>query len=148
METFESELWLPQPREKVFSFFADARNLQTITPPWLDFQITNTDPIEMKTGARIDYRLKVHGIPIRWQSEITVWEPPHRFVDEQRKGPYRDWIHEHTFDERDGGTVVKDRVQYSVPGGKLVNKLFVSKDVMKIFAFRRDSLRTIFGERS
>jgi len=144
MEELVSELWLPQSRERVFTFFADARNLQAITPPWLDFQISNPEPIEMSVGTHIDYRLKVHGIPLRWQSEITVWEPPLRFVDEQRKGPYQRWIHEHTFAEKDDGTLVMDRVQYAVPGGKLVNRLFVSRDVNKIFAYRREQLKKLF----
>jgi ligand-binding SRPBCC domain-containing protein len=145
METLTSELWLPQPREKVFPFFADAKNLQALTPPWLNFQITNPEPIEMKVGACLNYRLKVHGVTLRWQSEITVWEPPFRFVDEQRRGPYRSWIHEHTFEEKDGGTLVKDHVQYAVPGGKLINRLFVSRDVKKIFDFRSQTLRRLFG---
>jgi ligand-binding SRPBCC domain-containing protein len=146
MEELVSELWLPQPREKVFSFFADARNLQAITPPWLDFRIANPGPIEMKVGACIDYRLRVHGIPMRWQSEITAWEPPVRFVDEQRRGPYRSWIHEHTFEEKDGGTLVKDHVRYAVPGGKLINRLFVSRDVRRIFAYRCERLARLLGQ--
>ncbi|HKI69625.1 MAG TPA: SRPBCC family protein, partial [Verrucomicrobiae bacterium] len=109
--TFAAELWLPQNRETIFRFFADAHNLETITPPWLSFYVLTPGQIEMNQGTLIDYRLRVHGVPLRWQSEITVWEPPLRFVDVQRRGPYRRWIHAHTFESRDGGTLCGDYVE-------------------------------------
>src|SRR4051794_29426204 len=137
---------LPRSRMEVFEFFADPRNLETLTPPWLRFQIITPPPIIMQAGALIDYRLRVHGLPVRWQSEITAWEPPVRFVDEQRRGPYRIWIHEHTFQESDGGTEVRDRVRYNVPGGRLVNRLLVRRDLHAIFRFRQNRLREILGE--
>ena len=140
-----SELWLPRPLEEVFAFFADASNLQELTPDWLDFSILTPRPITMCRGALIDYRLKVHGIAIRWQSEITAWEPPLRFVDEQRRGPYRLWVHEHTFAARDGGTQVGDVVRYAAPGGFLIEWLFVRRDVERIFDFRRRKLLERFG---
>jgi ligand-binding SRPBCC domain-containing protein len=143
--TFASELWLPSPRNEVFSFFADASNLERITPPWLKFQILTPGPITMRAGALIDYRLRVHGLPIRWQTEITAWEPPFRFVDEQRRGPYRRWIHTHTFQARDGGTLCTDEVRYAVPGGRLINWLLVRRDVAAIFAYRATVLRAHFG---
>ena len=143
--TLRSEIWLPRPVEEVFAFFADARNLQDITPAWLDFSVLTPAPIVMRPGALIDYRLKVHGFPIRWQSEITAWEPPRRFVDEQRRGPYRLWIHEHSFEARDGGTLVGDFVQYAAPGGALIEWLFVRRDVERIFQFRREKLLARFG---
>lgn len=141
----ETEVWLPQPREVVFPFFADARNLEAITPPFLRFALATPGPVEMKAGARIDYRLRVHGIPLRWRSEITAWEPPFRFVDEQRQGPYRQWTHTHTFEEREGGTLCRDHVIYRVPGGALVNWLLVRRDVESIFAYRQEALRKRFG---
>jgi hypothetical protein len=144
MGTLHAELWLPQPRDAVFAFFSDARNLETITPPWLRFEILTPSPIAMRVGARIDYKLRLHGVPLRWQSEITAWEPPVRFVDEQRRGPYREWRHEHRFDETDGGTLVIDHVDYRVPGGAMVETLFVRPDVERIFAFRREKLREVF----
>ena len=110
VRNFDSQLWLPQPRDKVFAVFSDAANLDAITPPWLNFRTVTPGPIEMHLGTMIDYNLRVHGFPVRWRSEITAWEPPTRFVDEQRSGPYRLWIHEHIFTERDGGTLVGDRV--------------------------------------
>ena len=119
MRTFEltSELMLPRPPAEVFPFFADARNLERLTPPWLRFEVLTPGTIEMRPGATIDYRLRLRGVPIRWRSEITAWEPPFRFVDEQRRGPYRLWIHEHRFDERDGRTVASDHVRYAVGVG-------------------------------
>ncbi len=119
--TLEARLFLPHPLDTVFPFFADAGNLETLTPSWLRFETLTPLPIQMHEGTLIEYRLRLHGIPVRWQSEITAWEPPKRFVDEQRHGPYRQWIHEHTFTERDGGSEIRDFVRYSVPGGLLVD---------------------------
>jgi ligand-binding SRPBCC domain-containing protein len=101
--------------------------------------------IEMKPGTVIDYKLRVHGVPLRWRTLIREWQPPHRFVDEQVRGPYRRWIHEHTFIEKDGGTLARDQVRYSVPGGALIHALFVRRDVERIFAFRRKTLAEFFG---
>jgi hypothetical protein len=148
IHTFESALWLPAPREKVFPFFADARNLAVITPPWLQFQILTPGEIPLRVGAIIDYRLRVHGIPIRWRTEITSWNPPDRFVDEQRRGPYRLWRHTHTFAEEKGGTRCTDRVDYAVAGGWLVNRLLVRRDVEIIFKYRETALKERFGDRA
>jgi len=146
MKTFQlnSEIWLPATIETVFEFFSDARNLETLTPPWLNFKVLTPSPIEMKPGTLIDYRLRTRGIPLRWQSEITDWAPPHRFVDEQRKGPYQRWHHTHTFVEVNGGTAVGDHVDYAVPGGALVHALLVKRDIEKIFAYRQQKLIDIF----
>jgi len=145
---FTDELWLPAPCEDIFPFFTDARNLQRITPPWLKFEVLTPEPIVMRPGTLIDYRLKVHGFPLRWRTEITEWEPPHRFVDTQLRGPYRLWHHTHSFEPRDGGTLCRDRVRYRVPGGALINALFVRRDVQRIFAFRRQKLEEIYrGDR-
>ncbi len=142
---FEDELVLPRPVEEVFSFFADARNLQVITPPWLGFEILPPVPEAIEAGTRIDYRIRLRGIPLRWRTVITAWEPPRRFVDEQLKGPYRRWIHEHVFEARDGGTICRDRVRYAVPGGRVIDALFVRPDVGRIFAFRKRRLAELFG---
>jgi len=144
LSTVEMCLFLPRPLEIVFPFFADAGNLETLTPPWLRFEILAPRPIQMRAGAVIEYSLRLHGVPLRWQSEITAWEPPHRFVDEQRRGPYRVWIHEHTFAERHVGCEVRDHVSYAVPGGRLVDFLFVRHDVRQIFEYRVRKLRTLF----
>jgi ligand-binding SRPBCC domain-containing protein len=144
-----ASLHLSRPRPEVFAFFADAGNLEALTPPWVGFHILTPQPIAMHPGAIIEYRLRVHGIPIRWKTEITAWEPPGRFVDEQRRGPYRQWIHEHTFEDAPGGgTVVRDRVRYQVPFGRLANWLVVERDARTIFAYRTEALLRHFGGRA
>ena len=142
---FHDELWLPTPRAELFPFFAEAQNLESITPPWLNFKILTPGRLRMRAGVLIDYRLRLHGFPLRWQTEITAWEPPHRFVDEQRRGPYRLWRHEHAFFDADGGTLCHDDVEYRVVGGALVNRFFVRRDVERIFAYRREALLARFG---
>ena len=142
--TVETHLFLPQPLEVVFPFFADAGNLERITPPWLRFEILTPPPIIMQKGTMIEYRLRLHNIAVRWQSEITVWEPPLRFVDEQRRGPYRKWIHEHLFAKCTDGCEIRDYVKYAVPGGRLANLLFVRRDVLRIFHYRTQRLRDLF----
>jgi ligand-binding SRPBCC domain-containing protein len=143
--TLETAQWLPRRLDEVFAFFADAVNLETLTPPWLRFRILTPRPIEMRAGARIAYRLRLHGVPLGWVTEITAWEPPRRFVDEQRRGPYRVWIHEHRFAERDGGTEARDTVRYRAPGGLLVDRLAVRRDVRKIFEYRARKLDELFA---
>ncbi|HVV70394.1 MAG TPA: SRPBCC family protein [Verrucomicrobiae bacterium] len=142
--TFQAEIWLPKPVEAVFGFFAEARNLQAITPDWLDFQILTPGPIVMRTGAIIDYRLRLRGFPLRWRTEITAWEPPFRFVDEQRQGPYKLWIHEHRFEPIDNGTRARDFVRYAPPGGWLTDWLFVRRDIERIFRYRQQKLTEQF----
>jgi len=141
----DSSLWLNRPRALLFAFFADPANLEIITPAWLRFEMTTKRPFEMRQGTLIDYRLRLHGIPLRWRSEIKIWDPPHRFVDDQVRGPYRLWRHEHRFTEKDGGTEIQDHVDYAVPGGLLVEKLIVAGDVARIFEFRRKKLSEIFS---
>lgn len=133
---FTAELWLPMPRARVFEFFADPANLDAITPPWLGFRTVTALPIEMREGALIDYRLRLHGLPIRWRSRISAWDPPHRFVDEQVRGPYRLWVHEHTFESQDDGTIVRDHVRYAVPFDRLVHDRLVRPDLERIFRYR------------
>jgi ligand-binding SRPBCC domain-containing protein len=141
----EAAVVLPQRRKRVFAFFADAFQLERITPPWLHFAVLTAAPINIEEGTIIDYRLRLHGIPIRWQSRIGVWEPPHRFVDEQTHGPYRRWHHTHLFEETQGGTLCRDSVEYDVVGGRLIDKLFVRPDLRKIFAFRNRTLAELFS---
>ena len=133
---------------EVFAFFSDAHNLATITPPWLRFEVLTPAPIVLQVGTRIDYRLKLRGIPLRWQSEITAWHPPKSFTDEQRRGPYRLWRHTHTFEETAAGTVVGDEVEYAVWGGSVVNTLFVRRDIAKIFAYRAETLDELFHRKN
>ena len=148
MYRLESQVWIPRPRDEVFQFFCDAANLQRITPSWLDFCVLDMTTPAIEQGTRINYRLKIRGVPVRWQSEIVVWETPYRFVDHQVEGPYSVWRHEHRFAERDGGTECADIVQYQPPGGLLapaINRMFVAGDVQKIFDFRREQLSRIFS---
>jgi ligand-binding SRPBCC domain-containing protein len=140
----DSELWLPRAMDEVFPFFADAHNLEAITPDLLQFRLVERERIDMVEGRLIDYRLKIHGVPVKWKSRIPVWDPPHKFVDEQLKGPYLKWYHEHLFAEKDGGTLVTDIVHYKPPGGRLMNWLVVERDVRKIFSFRSEALRLRF----
>ena len=144
---FQAETCVPRPHSEVFPFFAEARNLQTLTPPWLKFEVLTPVPIVMRPGTLIDYRITVHGLPIRWRTEITAWDPPHRFVDVQLRGPYTLWHHTHTFAARDNGTLVRDLVRYDVPGGALANALFVRRDLGKIFAYRQTKLADLFPRR-
>lgn len=137
--------WLPRPIEEVFPFFSDARNLEELTPGWLSFRVLTPEPIPMAVGTTIDYRLAWHGIPLRWTSEIAAWDPPHRFVDRQLRGPYRLWHHEHRFEEADGGTLVVDDVDYAVWGGAVAVRLGVRRDIERIFAFRSAQLAERFG---
>ena len=145
MYELETDIFLPRPLDEVFAFFADARNLEEITPPFLSFSVITEGEIDMRPGALIDYKLRVRGLPLRWQSEITAWEPPYRFVDEQRRGPYRVWHHEHTFEEVEGGVIARDIVKYDHIGGRLVNKLIVGPDVNRIFEYRQQRLLELFG---
>jgi len=141
----QTSLLLPHPRDHVFTFFADACQLEAITPPWLQFHIVTPTPIEMKTGAIIDYRLKLHSVTIGWKTRISVWEPPVRFVDEQLKGPYRWWRHEHRFESVETGTKVIDRVEYGVPGGWPVHRMWVRQDLARIFTYRQKKLLAIMS---
>lgn len=144
---FQCDVWLPLPPEELFPFFSDAANLDGITPPWLHFRIVTPQPLEMRAGTLIDYKLKVRGMPLRWRTRIREWQPPHRFVDEQLRGPYRLWIHEHLLEARDGGTLARDVVRYAVPLDFLVHPLFVRRDVESLFAFRQEALRKKLGGR-
>lgn len=132
-------------RREVFAFFADAENLEMMTPPWLQFRIASPRPIHMQAGTRIDYALRLHGIALDWTSEITVWDPPFMFVDTQVRGPYRLWVHEHRFESVPNGTRVIDRIGYAVPGGALVHRFLVAPDLERVFDFRREKLGALFG---
>ena len=140
--------WLNRPREELFAFFADAYNLEKITPDLLGFKVITPAPIEMRPGTLIDYKLKVRGVPIRWRTLIEIWDPCEKFTDEQLKGPYKRWHHTHTFTEENGGTRCDDVVEYAPPGGPLaplINKLVVQRDVEKIFLHRAEILAEMFG---
>ena len=132
MHTLHREVRVPRPLPAVFDFFSRAENLERLTPPWMHFRILTPLPIAMKPGATIAYSLRVRGIPLRWLTEIELWNPPSEFVDVQAKGPYKLWRHTHRFSEVDGGTLVVDHVEYELPFGilgRLVQKLQVARDL-------------------
>lgn len=145
VEVLRREQRLPQTPEQVFPFFADARNLEAITPPWLGFRVVTPEPIDMRAGALIEYRLRLRGVPLRWRTRIAVWDPPRRFVDVQLSGPYRLWHHTHDFEpDGDDGTVMRDTVRYAIPFGalgRLAHALVVRRDLDAIFAFRQTAVR-------
>jgi ligand-binding SRPBCC domain-containing protein len=130
---------VPRPLDDVFPFFADAMNLERITPPFLRFRILTPPPILMRAGALIDYRLRLYGVSFRWLTRIESWEPPFAFTDVQLVGPYRSWIHRHDFLAVPGGTEVCDRVDYALPlgrAGALARRVFVRRRLERIFDFR------------
>jgi ligand-binding SRPBCC domain-containing protein len=142
------EQLLPQPPERAFEFFSDARNLEAITPPWLGFRVITAGPIEMGDGTLIEYRLRLHRVPVRWLTRIVSWDPPQRFEDVQVRGPYRHWHHTHSFKPAGGGTLMRDEVDYEVPYGplgRLAETLFVRRDLERIFDYRRDAVAAALG---
>jgi ligand-binding SRPBCC domain-containing protein len=142
------EQQLPAPPEAIFPFFGDALNLEAITPPWLGFEVVTPRPIAMAAGTLIEYRLRLHAVPIRWRTTIAVWDPPHRFVDVQLSGPYKLWHHTHDFESLAGGrTLMRDTVRYALPFGPLgevAHRVLVKRDLERIFDFRRASVRQSF----
>jgi ligand-binding SRPBCC domain-containing protein len=130
--------------DEAFAFYGDERNLEPLTPPWLHFEVTTPRPIAMEAGTLLEYRLRLHGVPIRWRTRIETWDPPHRFTDFQEKGPYALWQHTHAF-EPDGptATIIHDHVRYAIPLGplgSLAHILFVRRDLDRIFDYRRDAV--------
>src|SRR3954451_13648727 len=137
----QREQRLPRPPEEVFAFFADARNLEAITPPLLGFRVITPEPIEMRVGTFIQYRLRVRGIPVTWHTTIQDWSPPRRFVDVQVRGPYALWHHTHAFEPVEGGTATRmtDTVRYAIGFGalgELAHRALVRRDLAAIFDFR------------
>jgi ligand-binding SRPBCC domain-containing protein len=140
-----AETWVSLPRGDVFPFFADAANLQQLTPPWLRFSIRTPQPIAMREGARIEYRISLRGIPMTWVTDISRYQPPDLFVDEQRRGPYRTWIHTHRFVDQRGGTLLIDDVEFDMLAARLVAPL-VARDLRRIFTFRHQALLAHFNQ--
>ena len=144
---FRTKTELPLARERIFPFFADASNLEKITPPELRFRIVTPLPIQMAQGTIIRYRLRLMGLPFEWLTRITLWDPPREFVDEQVSGPYRKWIHQHLFVETSFGTRIHDAVTYELPLyplGEIAAPL-VQLEVRRIFSYRARELAKAFG---
>jgi ligand-binding SRPBCC domain-containing protein len=139
---------VPLSVEEAFAFFADAYNLEALTPPWLRFRIVTPRPIAMREGTTIEYVLTMHRVPVRWRTEIVGWEPGRRFVDTQVQGPFRLWQHTHAFEERADGTVIHDTVLYRMPYGPLGeigHRILVGRDLERIFDFRRAAVGRLLG---
>ena len=146
-QVLELDQVLPGERDEVFAFYADAFNLEAITPPWLGFRVVTPGPIEMRAGALIEYRLALHRIPVRWLTRIEEWTPGRSFVDAQLRGPYRLWHHTHTFTPAGAGTLVGDRVRYALPFGPLgtvAHAALVRRDLERIFDYRRPAIERRF----
>ena len=141
------EQFIPRPIEEVFEFFAEAGNLEVITPEFLNFRIVTPRPIDMAAGALIDYRLRLFGLPLRWRTRIEAFEPCSRFVDVQARGPYRLWRHTHEFRAASDGTLMTDRVEYQIafgPIGGLAHAIFVRRTLNRIFDHRARVIERIF----
>jgi ligand-binding SRPBCC domain-containing protein len=142
------EQWLARPVDQVFAFFADARNLAALTPPSMGLRIVNPESIVMRAGARIHYRLRWHGLPLRWLTEIQTWNPPTEFADVQLRGPYKLWRHTHSFQADEGGTRMRDVVHYALPLGPLgrfVHSWLVRAELNALFDYRAARVRAHFG---
>lgn len=146
--TIYRKLILDLPLEQVFSFFADAGNLERITPPELNFHIVTPQPIELKKGTLIDYKLKLRGIPLTWKTVISEWNPPYSFTDEALKSPYKQWIHRHTFEKlEDGQTQIEDAVKYRLPFEPFgdLGHFLVRRELEYIFDFRNKTVAEILS---
>jgi ligand-binding SRPBCC domain-containing protein len=149
VHVLEREQRIAAPPDAVFPFFQDAYNLEAITPPFLGFRVATPRPVDMRAGATIEYRLRLHGVPVRWRTRIEMFDPPHTFVDVQLSGPYRLWHHTHVFEpDGRGGTLMRDRVRYALPLGPLgtaAHLLFVRRDLRRIFEFRQQAVVRTLG---
>jgi ligand-binding SRPBCC domain-containing protein len=150
MHTLTTSMSLPRARDQVFAFFAEASNLERITPPELGFEMVTPQPIRLSEGTYIEYRLHLFGIPFSWQSETQRWEPPEVFVDVQRRGPYKHWVHTHRFREEQGVTIIEDEVQYALPYAPLGDLVYplVRLQLHRIFRYRQQAIRAYFFEGS
>lgn len=145
------EQWVPLPIHQAFDFFSDVKNLETLTPEFLKFKVLSKSTDELQDGTQINYRLQLHGFPVRWQSTIIDWKPTQGFADIQTRGPYAYWYHRHEFEEQDGGTLIRDKATYRIPFwvfGEILASATVRKDLESIFSYRREKIEELLGGRS
>ncbi len=142
--TLQRTITIDRKLDEVFSFFSNASNLEELTPKWLRFRILTPTPITIKKDTIIDYQIRLWLFPMRWRSIISDWKPPHSFTDQQLKGPYKQWIHQHNFYADGESTRVEDIVSYTPRGGWIAQKLFVQRNLEQIFHFRHTQLQAIF----
>ena len=148
MYIYKQEQYINKPLSQVFPFFERPENLSMLTPNWLNFKIKTPSPIQMKTDAKIEYSIKLFGIPMKWETEIIKYSPPFLFIDEQKKGPYKKWVHTHSFEEINGKVLMKDKIDYDLYGGilkHLIHKFFVKPSITKIFEFRKITIEKEFN---
>lgn len=148
---YTQEQWVKHPISEVFEFFKDAKNLEEITPQYLNFKIVGMNTKEVQKDSIIDYNLKLHGIPFSWKTKISEFVENEMFIDEQMKGPYKKWVHTHLFIEQNGGTLIKDSVSYIIPLGIIGKSLlgkFIRSDIDKIFNYRKQVISKRFGDAS
>jgi ligand-binding SRPBCC domain-containing protein len=146
--TFECEQWVPSNIKDVFIFFAEAKNLESITPPHLNFKIIEMSTENITKGTLIDYKIRLYGAPMEWKTHIREFKENEMFIDEQLKGPYTKWLHTHTFQEKDGGTLIIDHILYKIPFGSLGNLIlgnFIRKDIQAIFNYRKNFIKEYFS---
>ncbi len=139
---------MPKPREEIFLFFADEKNLEAITPPWLNFRVLDKSTAELAKGTEIRYSLRVHGIPLRWRTKIVEWSPTAEFVDNQESGPYAKWHHHHLFEPLAEGTLIRDYIRYRLPLGRMgeiIACAFVRNDIRTIFDYRQKIIEKLLN---
>jgi ligand-binding SRPBCC domain-containing protein len=149
MHVLHREQRIARPREEVFGFFADAANLEKLTPRWMRFEILTPPPIQMAAGTKITYRIGWRFVRLRWLTEIAEWDPPDQFVDVQLRGPYASWHHAHLFMDERGGTRIMDIVRYRLPLGIIglaAHRLIVARDLKQIFAYRAAKIAALLGD--
>jgi ligand-binding SRPBCC domain-containing protein len=145
----ERKQWVDASIRRTFELFSDALMLELITPSWLGFRVITPAPIEISAGTLLDYRLRLHGVPVRWRTRIDAWDPPYRFVDVQLRGPYRYWHHTHTFETASAGTRIGDRVVYELPHGRLgelAHRILVRGDLERIFDHRERAIAGLLAD--
>lgn len=141
---------LPISKETAWDFLSDPRNLKTITPDYMGFNILSGADRPMFSGQIIQYIVTpVMGIKTKWVTEITHVRDGEYFVDEQRFGPYALWHHKHFIKEIDGGVEMEDIIDYKIPFGfigRLVHPFLVKPKLEEIFSYRKEKLETLFGK--